>query len=114
MTERRSRGQDRIVSDTAIAFAGSNPILLKGEIGIEIDTGRQKYGDGVTAWDTLPYNTVREGDVKAPIDSLQVVAADIQSKVTTQRDVGTQLLALQQQANSLLQQILVKLDAPKV
>ena len=27
-----------------------NPILLKGEIGIEIDTNKIKIGDGVKTW----------------------------------------------------------------
>ena len=32
-----------------------NPILLPGEIGIESDSGRYKFGDGVTAWNDLGY-----------------------------------------------------------
>ena len=30
-----------------------NPTLAQGELGIELDTGRFKIGDGVTAWNTL-------------------------------------------------------------
>lgn len=85
-------------------------VLLKGELGIEIDTGRQKYGDGVTNWFDLPYTFATEGDVKAPIDNLQTIAVEIRDKVVTQKDVTAQTLALQQQANALLTQILVKLD----
>ena len=36
-------------------WANSNPILAQGELGIELDTGRFKIGDGVTAWNTLRY-----------------------------------------------------------
>lgn len=32
-----------------------NPILLKGEVGIETDTGRMKIGDGESKWDVLEY-----------------------------------------------------------
>lgn len=47
----------RIVSrnDTAERWLQFNPVLLKGEIGIEIDTNRIKIGDGVTAWASLDY-----------------------------------------------------------
>lgn len=32
-----------------------NPILKSGEPGYEIDTGKMKIGNGVTAWNALPY-----------------------------------------------------------
>lgn len=32
-----------------------NPTLLKGELGIEIDTNQIKIGDGITEWISLPY-----------------------------------------------------------
>jgi hypothetical protein len=40
---------------TAAAWASANPTLSAGEMGIETDTQRSKYGDGTTAWNTLPY-----------------------------------------------------------
>jgi len=36
-------------------WANSNPTLAQGELGIELDTGRFKIGDGVTAWNSLRY-----------------------------------------------------------
>ena len=36
-------------------WQNANPILAQGELGIELDTGRFKIGDGVTAWNTLRY-----------------------------------------------------------
>ena len=39
---------------TAAALAAANPVLLKGEIVYESDTGRRKMGDGTTAWADLP------------------------------------------------------------
>ena len=52
----------RIVSrnDISSKWDEVNPILLKGEIGIEIDTNKMKIGDGVLAWKDLPY-LVSEG-----------------------------------------------------
>ena len=41
--------------NTAAVWQQYNPILLLGEIGIESDTGKAKFGDGVTAWNSLGY-----------------------------------------------------------
>ena len=43
--------------DTAANWASSNPVLLEGELGIELDDSRNriKIGDGTTAWNSLPY-----------------------------------------------------------
>lgn len=41
--------------DLAANFTTANPILALGETGYEQDTGRLKIGDGVTAWNSLPY-----------------------------------------------------------
>lgn len=43
--------------DTAATWSTDNPVLTGGEIGFETDTGLFKIGDGVTAWDDLPYAT---------------------------------------------------------
>jgi len=43
---------------TAAQWTSSNRILLEGEIGIEKDTKRIKFGDGTTAWNDLEYYTV--------------------------------------------------------
>lgn len=36
-------------------WANANPTLAQGELGIELDTGRFKIGDGVTPWNSLRY-----------------------------------------------------------
>lgn len=41
--------------DTAATWTSKNPILLAGELGLETDTDRFKFGDGVTAWNDLGY-----------------------------------------------------------
>lgn len=42
---------------TAARWAAVNPILREGEIGLELDTRRIKFGDGVKAWNDLEYST---------------------------------------------------------
>lgn len=40
---------------TASQWTTADPVLASGEPGFETDTGRQKVGDGTTAWADLPY-----------------------------------------------------------
>ncbi len=40
---------------TAAEWTAANTVLIKGQQGYETDTGRSKYGDGSTPWDSLPY-----------------------------------------------------------
>lgn len=49
----RTRFQHRRA--TAARWAAINPVLREGEIGLELDTHRIKFGDGATAWNELPY-----------------------------------------------------------
>jgi len=52
--------------DTATNWSSANPVLLEGELGIEIDATRNriKIGDGSTAWNDLPYSLdAREEEV---------------------------------------------------
>lgn len=42
-------------NDTAVNWVLVNPILLRGELGIELDTGKIKIGNGSTPWINLPY-----------------------------------------------------------
>ena len=41
--------------DTAANWTSNNPILADGEPGLETDTGKIKYGNGVTAWSGLSH-----------------------------------------------------------
>ena len=41
--------------DTKARWAQFNPILMEGEVGYETDTDQYKLGDGVKAWNALPY-----------------------------------------------------------
>lgn len=47
--------QIQIRRGTAAEWVTANPILAEGEPAKETDTGKIKFGDGVTAWNDLPY-----------------------------------------------------------
>lgn len=42
-------------NDVALNWSTVNPILGKGEVGLESDTNKFKVGDGLTAWNELGY-----------------------------------------------------------
>ena len=46
--------------DTAANWTFINPVLSDGEPAYETDSGREKTGDGATAWIALPYKPVLE------------------------------------------------------
>lgn len=48
---------------TASAWSVSNPVLLSREQGVETDTGRFKIGDGILAWNSLPYSSGTPGPI---------------------------------------------------
>ena len=48
---------------TAAEWTAKNPVLLKGEMGIETDTHKIKVGDGSTAWKTLAYCGADTNDI---------------------------------------------------
>lgn len=67
-------------NDTAEAWTAANPILLKGECGVEWDTHKFKYGDGTTTWNDLPYAGADDAQINALItaaeDNCTVVTPD--------------------------------------
>lgn len=56
-------------NDTAENWNNANPVLLKGEMGVEIDTGKTKIGNGTDHWKTLKYSGVDEDTIKGIIDN---------------------------------------------
>jgi hypothetical protein len=42
---------------TAAQWASINPILVEGELCVELDTEKFKIGNGVSAWNSLPYSS---------------------------------------------------------
>lgn len=49
--------------DTAANWVTANPILAAGEIGVETDTNKFKFGNGTTAWNDVDYASASGGTV---------------------------------------------------
>ena len=66
--------------DTAANWTTINPILALGEMGVETDTNKFKFGDGVTAWTSLAYAAGEGGSgdayTKTETDSLLTAKQD--------------------------------------
>lgn len=75
--ERILNSKIQIRNDTAAAWKAANPVLLKGEIGIEIDTRKLKIGDGISQWAALKY-----------VSDDVVVANNDPTVTDTEHDVG--------------------------
>ena len=56
---------------SAQEWSNVNPTLALGELGIEIDTGRIKIGDGVTTWNSLKYERPLESITNTPSTLVQ-------------------------------------------
>ena len=56
-------------NDTAENWTTKNPLLLKGEMGVEIDTKKIKIGNGTDHWTALEYSGVDEDTIKGIIDN---------------------------------------------
>ena len=56
-------------NDTAENWTNANPLLLKGEMGVETDTGKTKIGNGTAHWKDLKYSGVDEDTIKGIIDN---------------------------------------------
>jgi hypothetical protein len=61
----------QIRRDTAADWTSVNPTLADGEMGYETDT--EKFGDGVTAWNSLPYFA----SVTLPIDATDIADGSV-------------------------------------
>jgi hypothetical protein len=46
---------------TASQWTSANPLLAEGELGLELDTGRFKVGNGVGLWNALSYASGIQG-----------------------------------------------------
>lgn len=55
MSNQTINGKIKHRLDTSANWTSANPVLLAGEMGIESDTHKFKFGDGVTAWTSLSY-----------------------------------------------------------
>lgn len=77
--------------DTAANWTSANPILAQREPGIELDTFRWKFGDGITPWNSLSYKADggvftalsldAVSDPSTPSSGLLVYAKEVAGKI---------------------------------
>jgi hypothetical protein len=67
--------QIQLRRDTAANWTSANPVMAQGEFGIELDTGKAKFGDGTTAWTSLPYFS--DSFTVSQISDLTATAAEL-------------------------------------
>lgn len=65
--------------DNSAVWAEKKPILLEGEPGLELDTGKIKIGDGVSDWNALPYFSI-DSESKADVDLSNISDIDFLNK----------------------------------
>ena len=64
--------------DTSANWASANIVLLKGEIGLESDTGLVKFGNGVDTWNSLPY--LMQDELQAIADAINEIGYELEWK----------------------------------
>lgn len=57
----------QIRNDLAATWTEKNPVLLKGEMGVETDTRKIKIGDGLSKWSALGYSGADVADIEKVI-----------------------------------------------
>ena len=60
--------------DSASNWTSNNPVLAEGELGIELDTGKAKLGNGTDNWTTLGYYNL---GITPPVADVQVDGTSI-------------------------------------
>ncbi len=81
--------QIQLRNDTAANWASANPVLAKGEIGLEIDTNKLKIGTGLATWNALEYaNAGVAAEDIVPLVSYEHVQAADNSVWTVTHNLG--------------------------
>ncbi len=70
-------------NDTKENWTTTNPILMLGEMGIEIDTRQIKVGDGISTWTQLPYYgadiTIVLNSIQANLEAIERVESLVEA-----------------------------------
>lgn len=72
---------------TAALWTSTNPILAEGELGLETDTGKFKFGNGTTAWVGLSYSAFTDISGKSDVGHTHTFD-DITDATATGKAVG--------------------------
>jgi hypothetical protein len=73
--------------DSAANWASVNPVLLQGEFGLETDTNKGKFGNGVLPYNSLPYHADAVWSVNSQTGAVVLDADDINDASTTNKFV---------------------------
>lgn len=68
MADKTLNTRIQLRNDLAETWKTKNPVLLKGEMGVETDTRKIKIGDGKSTWTTLAYVGADANDILAVIN----------------------------------------------
>lgn len=92
----------RFPSFDSVVWSEKNPLLQKGELGHEKDTGRFKVGDGVTYWEDLPYNSVGDKGDKgdnATINGYNIINIVEGRNISVEQEGDTLIISAQGEAS---------------
>lgn len=76
----RKLARIQLLIDTTANWSAANPILLKGEIGIEVKTGGEpaiKIGNGLSSWNLLNYAFFTQSEINSIMKEIQAQINEI-------------------------------------
>ncbi len=74
--------------DTAANWTSENPVLAEGELGLEIDTGLYKIGNGTDNWTTLTYSELGGTFDSMPLNETTGPSAPASGLILYAKNVG--------------------------
>ena len=74
--------------DTAANWTTANPVLAAGEVGIETDTRKVKYGNGTAAWNSLSYGKAEADIADASTSAKGIIQIATDAEVTAGTSTG--------------------------
>ena len=89
----------RFPAFTAAKWTAANPLLQRGELGVETDTRKIKVGDGITYWNDLEYAKAYSdwgniaGDITEQTDLVDFVNAAVAAEANIRSQADQQLQA---------------------
>lgn len=83
MADKTLNTRIQLRNDLAETWKTKNPVLLKGEMGVETDTRKIKIGDGESVWTTLSYVGADANDILAVIDDNRSACSRVVVSSTT-------------------------------
>ncbi len=82
----------RFPAFTAAKWTAANPLLQRGELGVETDTRKIKVGDGITYWNDLEYSRAETtwGEVNGDITDQADLVNFVNAAVAAEADIRSQ------------------------